>query len=118
MPTRKATPAPASASSIQSRNGGTYALLAGEKSLNELTLPTSVQNLFIVPAVADLIGADLEFGQYDRREFLLRAALHDGNSAASTVFIDCPPGLGLLTLNALVAAGRRAGAAAMRVLRP
>ncbi len=86
------------------RNGGTYALLSGEQSLSRLTLPTSVQNLFIVPAVADLIGADLEFGQYDRREFLLRTALHEGNSAASTIFIDCPPGLGLLTLNALVAA--------------
>ena len=86
------------------RNGGTYSLLSGEQSLAQLTLPTSVQNLFIVPAVADLIGADLEFGQYDRREFLLRTALDSGNSAASTIFIDCPPGLGLLTLNALVAA--------------
>jgi chromosome partitioning protein len=86
------------------RKGGSYSLLSGEQSLAQLTLPTSVQNLFIVPAVADLIGADLEFGQYDRREFLLRTALHEGNSAASTIFIDCPPGLGLLTLNALVAA--------------
>jgi chromosome partitioning protein len=86
------------------RNGGSYALLSGERTLGQLALPTGVDNLFIVPAVADLIGADLEFGQVERREFLLRDAIHHGNSAASTIFIDCPPGLGLLTLNALVAA--------------
>jgi chromosome partitioning protein len=87
-----------------SRNGGTYALLAGEQGLQQLSLPTSVANLWIVPAVADLIGADLEFAQADRREFLLRDAIASGHSNADTIFIDCPPGLGLLTLNALVAA--------------
>jgi len=87
-----------------SRNGGTYALLAGEAQLGQLTLATGVPNLFMVPAVADLIGADLEFAQTTRREFLLRDAIEGSNSAASIIFIDCPPGLGLLTLNALVAA--------------
>ena len=86
------------------RNGGTYALLSGEKPLAQLSLPTTVQNLAVVPAVTDLIGADLEFSQYNRREFLLRDAIQKGQSTASTIFIDCPPGLGLLTLNALVAA--------------
>jgi len=84
------------------RNGGTYALLAGEASLAALTLPTAVPNLSIVPAVADLIGADLEFGGETDREFLLRRALRTPD--ADVVFIDCPPGLALLTLNALVAA--------------
>jgi chromosome partitioning protein len=85
------------------RQGGSYALMAGDADLAAVTLPTEVPNLSIVPAVADLIGADLEFGQAERREFLLRDAIQ-GHCAADTVFIDCPPGLGLLTLNALVAA--------------
>jgi chromosome partitioning protein len=86
------------------RAGGSYALLAGDQPLAALTLPTAVPNLAIVPAVPDLTGADLEFGQDARREYLLADALRKGRPAADTIFIDCPPGLGLLTLNALVAA--------------
>ncbi len=95
--------APGLASTHEVRKGGSYALLAGDATLAEATLPTSVENLSIVPAVPDLIGADLEFGQTERREFLLREALAQGCDA-DVVFIDCPPGLGLLTLNGLVAA--------------
>jgi chromosome partitioning protein len=85
------------------RKTGSYGLFSGEATLPELVMATSVENLSIVPAVADLIGADLEFGQEERREFLLRDAL-EAHCQADTVFIDCPPGLGLLTLNGLVAA--------------
>ncbi|GAN79683.1 ParA family protein [Acidocella aminolytica] len=87
----------------EARNGGSYSLLAGETKLAEAILRTEVENLSIIPAVADLIGADIEFGQQDRREFLLRDALNQGCDA-DIVLIDCPPGLALLTLNALVAA--------------
>jgi chromosome partitioning protein len=85
------------------RKGGTYSLLAGDSNLATAMLQTGVENLSIVPAVPDLIGADLEFSQKDGREFLLREALAQGCDA-DLVFIDCPPGLGLLTLNGLVAA--------------
>lgn len=84
------------------RQGGSYALISGDKKLADVTLPTGVENLSVVPAVADLSGADLEFGSTPRREFLLREALR-GKADADVVFIDCPPGLQLLTLNALVA---------------
>ena len=87
----------------ESRSGGSYALLAKDASLADSILPTNVENLSIIPAVTDLIGADLEFGQQQRREFLLHDALAQGCDA-DIVFIDCPPGLALLTLNALVAA--------------
>jgi chromosome partitioning protein len=87
----------------EARGGGSYALLAGDAVLSEVTLATNVPNLRIVAAVPDLIGADLEFGQVEDREFLLRRVLEQA-SEADIIFIDCPPGLGLLTLNALVAA--------------
>ncbi len=88
---------------IAARQGGSYALLTGETRLPAAAIVTNVENLSIVPAVPDLIGADLEFSQTPRREFLLRDALAQG-SEADIIFIDCPPGLALLTLNALVAA--------------
>ena len=87
----------------EQRGGGSYALLAGDATLAEATIVSEVENLSIIPAVADLIGTDLEFGQTERREFLLRDALQAGCDA-EVVLIDCPPGLGLLTLNGLVAA--------------
>ncbi len=85
------------------RKGGSYALISHEADLADLALPCGVDNLFIVPAVPDLMGADLEFSTRERREFLLREALY-GEDGVDQIFIDCPPGLGLLTLNALVAA--------------
>lgn len=85
------------------RNGGSYALLSGEASLADSCLPTNVENLSIIPATPDLVGVDMEFAQTERREFLLRDALNQ-DCDADIIFIDCPPGLALLTLNALVAA--------------
>jgi chromosome partitioning protein len=83
--------------------GGSYGLMAGDATLEQVAVPSGVDNLAIIPAVADLVGADLEFVDRPRREFLLRDALHT-EADYDFIFIDCPPGMGLLTLNGLVAA--------------
>ena len=85
------------------RQVSSYEVLMGEATLAEAIIPTSIPGLETIPATVDLSGAEIELVDFEDRTGRLREALA-GHTGHDVCFIDCPPSLGLLTLNALVAA--------------
>ena len=82
----------------------TYDVLMGVASAEEALQLTELEQLWIIPSHKNLIGANLELVEADRREFRLRDALAPLRERFQFIVLDCPPALDLLTLNALVAA--------------
>jgi len=81
-----------------------YDVLAGTKFLGEALWATEIPQLMLIPSTRDLVGAEIELVGAERREYRLKDALSSVRSHYDYVLLDCPPSLGLLTLNALTAA--------------
>jgi chromosome partitioning protein len=81
-----------------------YEVLIGAISMREAIAPTGFTGLSIVPSNINLSGAQVDLLDMDEKEFILRKAVRDIRDAYDFIFIDCPPSLGILTLNSLAAA--------------
>lgn len=86
------------------RSINTYHVMMGEAAMQGAIINTDIPGLDIVPSGMDLSGAEIELIDTDRREYCLRDAIRDEIRHYDYILIDCPPALGLLTVNALVAA--------------
>jgi chromosome partitioning protein len=87
------------------RTSSSYELLRGDVTVADCAIPTAVPRLDIVPATVDLSGAEIELVEYENRSHRLDMALEEAEQGRWDIcLIDCPPSLGMLTINALVAA--------------
>jgi chromosome partitioning protein len=88
----------------ESQDSNVYHILIGEKDINETIQKTKDDNLHVITANPDLVGAEIELVDMPQREYRLKSAVASISDNYDYILIDCPPSLGLLTLNALTAA--------------
>ena len=91
---------------VKTGNNSVYEVVVGKIPMRSCIQKTKVDRLHLAPADIRLAGAEVELVSVARREYRLKSALDQVGSDYDFVFIDCPPSLGLLTLNALTAANR------------
>lgn len=83
---------------------GIYDAITGRQPVKDVIQSTDIENLSIIPSNINLTGANIELVEYSDREFYLKKTLEEIKDEWDYLFIDCPPSLGLLTLNGLAAA--------------
>jgi chromosome partitioning protein len=88
----------------ESQSNNIYHVLIGEMELKDTLKDTAFENLKVAGATPDLVGAEIELVDMERREYRLKEAIKGVSSQFDYALIDCPPSLGLLTINALSAA--------------
>jgi chromosome partitioning protein len=81
-----------------------YDIFSLDNALSDIILPTEIHGLFVAPANGDLVGTEIELVQRQGRESILREEIAKVADSYDYILIDCPPSLGLLTVNALAAA--------------
>ena len=89
---------------VESVEVGTYQLLEHATTAREAIVKTNSPNLELIPAHIDLVAIEIELVDKDHREFMLKKVIQDVKDDYDYILIDCAPSLGLITLNALVAA--------------
>jgi len=83
--------------------GSVYDILINSASVKDVAIKTDFENLWVCPSAIDVAGAEIEMVDIEKREFLMKNALEKVKDDYDFIIIDCPPSLGLLTLNAFVA---------------
>ncbi|QLK52809.1 ParA family protein [Ehrlichia ruminantium] len=88
----------------QQRTNTVYEVLINNIPTSSAIIKTEIPNLDLLPSTVDLSAAEVELTQVQKREFVLKNSLLEIKTSYDYIFIDCPPSLGLLTVNALIAA--------------